>query len=73
MIHLSTPTEHTTARVNRPVNYGLWVVMTCLSCIIDCNKHTAPVGACVEAEGTSESENCLLNLAVNLKLKKFTF
>lgn len=58
---------------NCPVNYGFWVVMTCHSCFIDCNKHTALVGACVEAEGTSESGRFLLNLAVNLKLKKFIF
>lgn len=44
IICLSKPIECTRAKGNPNVNYGLWVIMMCLSGFTDCNKCTTLVG-----------------------------
>ena len=44
MTHLPKLTECTTSRVNRNVNYGLWVIMMCQGRFINRNKWTTVVG-----------------------------
>lgn len=73
----SKTTERTACRVNRSVNYGLWVIMMCPWGFSNFNKCSTPAWAVVvrEAMGVQGSRcmgTCyfLLNFVLNLKLHK---
>ena len=72
---LSKSIECTTPRVNRNVNYGLWVMMMCQCRFTGCNKRTSLVGdvesrggwTCVGKGVYGKSQYFSLIVAVNLK------
>ena len=75
-MHLSKPTECTTPRVNRNVNYGLWVIMMCPCGFIGCNSAPLWRGMLIMGEAVhvwvqgvyGKPLYLPLNFAVNLQL-----